>query len=262
MDRVTLTDRDRTALEFAAEHKLVLAAQVAVLLANSEEAAARRLRGLGAERLLIRDRPYEGRPPCYQATGRGLRVVGSPLSAPKPVDRQHYRHDVGVGWLWLAARAGVWGELAEVVSERTMRSRDGAAQHLPSTTAPERFGVRLGGYGPNGRPRLHYPDLLLVDRAGQRIAVELELSAKDRPRREKILAGYAADARIDGILYLADRPAVAAAIRASARRVGISDLVYVQPVRWGKGAPPATSDRAAIRSRQRPPARAAAEAGR
>ncbi|HWE32318.1 MAG TPA: hypothetical protein VG410_02470 [Solirubrobacteraceae bacterium] len=265
MDRLTtgkLSERDRAVLEFAAEHKLVLAAQVAVLLGVSEDAAARRMRGLRDHRLLFRDRPYERHPPCYQATERGLRAIGNPLRAPRSIDRQHYRHDVGVGWLWLAARAGVWGELAVVVSERTMRSRDGTAQQLPIATAPERFGVRLGGYGPGGRERLHYADLLLVDSAGHRIALELELSAKDRPRREKILAGYAADARIDAVLYLVDRPAVGAAVRESARRMQISDLVHVQPVRWGRDAPPAASRGAAIRSHRRTPARAAAQEGR
>ncbi len=255
-------DRDRATLVFAAEHKLVLAAQVGVLLGVSEQSAARRLRALGKARLVLEDRPYAGHPACYQVARAGLRAIGSRLGAPKPLDRAHYRHDVGVGWLWLAARAGVWGELAALVSERTMRSQDGVAQHRPVATASGRRGVRLGGYGPSGRERLHYPDLLLVDRDGRRIAVELELSAKDRPRREKILAGYAADARIDAVLYLVDRPAVGAAITASARRVGISDLVHVQPVQWGKDAPPAGRGRTAPRAHLRAPARAATEASR
>jgi hypothetical protein len=255
-------DRDRATLLFASEHKLVLATQVAVLLGVTEQSAARRLRALCDGGLAIDDRPYAGHPPCYQLTRSGLRAVGSRLGAPKRVDRAHYRHDVGVGWLWLAARAGVWGPLVAVVSERTMRSRDGTAQQVPAATAPQRHGVRLGGYGPGGRERLHYPDLLLVDRARHRIAVELELSAKDRPRREKILAGYAADARIDAILYLVDRPAVGAAIRASARRVGISDLVHVQPLRWGRDAPPAASERTPTRARRPTGTRAAAEPSR
>jgi hypothetical protein len=255
---VTISERDRAALEFAAEHKLVLAAQVGVLLRVSEQTAARRLRALRDGRLMVEDRPYAGHPSCYQVTAAGLRAIGGRIGAPKPIDRAHYRHDVGLGWLWLAARAGVWGELAAVVSERTMRSRDGSAQHLPAVTAPDRFGVRLGGYGPSGRERLHYPDLLLVDRHGHRIADELELSAKERPRREKILAGYAADPRIDAVLYLVDRPAVGAAISASARRFGISDLVHVQPVKWGNDAPPAASDRAATRTSRRAASRAQA----
>jgi hypothetical protein len=116
------------------------------------------------------------------------------------------------------------------------------------------------GQARRGRERTGYPDLLLIDRDGHRIAVELELSAKDRPRREKILAGYAADARIDAILYLVDRPAIGAAISASARRYGMSDLVHVQAVRWGKDAPPVMGDRAATRAAGRAPTRAATRA--
>jgi len=223
---VRITERDRLLLAFAAEHKLVLASQAKALLGTSLAAAARRLRALGADRLLDSDRPFDEQPLCYQVTREGLGVIESRLPAPRSVDRAGYRHDVGVGWLWLAGRAGVWGEMREVVSERAMRSRDGRS---PGT---ERFGVRLGGLGPGGRERFHYPDLLLVDPRGHRIAVELELTAKDRRRLEGILAGYAADPRVSAVLYLVDRPSVGRSIQASARALGISDLVHVQPVRW------------------------------
>jgi hypothetical protein len=199
------------------------------LLGSSEDAAARRLRNLRDDGLLREDRLYDGYPPCYQVTRAGLGATGSERRAPRAIDRAHYRHDVGVGWLYLAARAGA-------------------------------FGVRLGGTGPGGRERLHYPDLLLVDRNGRRIAVELELSAKDRRRREKILAGYAIDSRIDAVVYLVDRPAVGDAVRTSARQLGMSDLVHVQPVRWGKDAPPL--GRAPAVSRTRGPGPAAKAAAR
>jgi hypothetical protein len=229
------------------------------LLGSSEDAAARRLRNLRDDGLLREDRLYDGYPPCYQVTRAGLGATGSERRAPRAIDRAHYRHDVGVGWLYLAARAGAFGELREVVSERTMRSRDGVRE-TDRPLGPERFGVRLGGTGPGGRERLHYPDLLLVDRNGRRIAVELELSAKDRRRREKILAGYAIDSRIDAVVYLVDRPAVGDAVRTSARQLGMSDLVHVQPVRWGKDAPPL--GRAPAVSRTRGPGPAAKAAAR
>jgi hypothetical protein len=241
---VRITARDRLLLAFAAEHKLVLAAQAEALLGTSLAAAARRLRELRTGGVLVSDRPFDEQPPCFQVTRQGLGVIESRLPAPRSVDRAGYRHDVGVGWLWLAARAGVWGEMREVVSERSMRSRDG------KSSGAERFGVRLGGLGPGGRERLHYPDLLLVDPNGHRIAVELELSSKDRRRVEGILAGYAADPRIAAVLYLVDRPSVGRSIEASARALGISDLVHVQRARWGRDAPPAAAARAHQRARR------------
>jgi len=100
-----------------------------------------------------------------------------------------------------------------------------------------RHGVRLGGVGPNGRDRLHYPDMVVVTASGHRVAFELELSGKGRDRRERILAGYAADRRIDAVIYLVDRRAVGKLIERSAAAIGISDLVRVQSVRLDGSQP-------------------------
>ncbi len=254
-----ITEEDRELLAFAAEHKLVLAAQVKALRGSSLDAAARRLRALQSEGLLWRDRPFAEQASCFQITRPGLGAIESRLPAPKAVDRALYRHDVGVGWLWLAAWAGVWGEPREVVSERRMRSADGSRDARDPSASERRFGIRLGGAGAGGRERLHYPDLLLVDGAGNRIALELELSAKGRTRRETILAGYAADARIDAILYLVDRTEVGASVAGTARSFGIGDLVHVQPVRWGPAAPGRSAG--AGRAARHPRARARASPG-
>ena len=105
-----------------------------------------------------------------------------------------------------SGKAGAFGPLAEVVPERLMRSRD--ATGIGDRPRAERFGIALGGYGPDGRERTHYPDLLLISSDGDRIAVELELTPKGRARRERILTCYAIDPRIEAVLYLAGRPAV------------------------------------------------------
>ena len=64
-----------------------------------------------------------------------------------------------------------------------------------------------------GVRRLHYPDLLLVDPDGRRLAVELELTSKGRERRERILSGYAADRRFDGVMYVVESPRLAESIQ-------------------------------------------------
>jgi hypothetical protein len=244
-----ITERDAALLSFAAEHRLVLATQARALMGTSQAAAYRRLATLSGAGMLSRPPVLRDQPGCYQITAAGLAAIESEL--PKPRFNPHgYRHDVGVGWLWLAARVGAFGELRQLISERRMRSLDAVAEARGESTG-ERFGIRLGGSGPGGRARLHYPDLLLVDGTGRRVAVELELSAKGRTRREGIIAGYGADPRVDAVLYLCDTTAVQRAIRSAAARVGVAPLVHVQRLRWSAHRPGVHAPRA-LERRPRP----------
>ena len=125
-----------------------------------------------------------------------------------------------------------------------IRAPDALARPPPRRGAPSRFGVRLGGLGPGGRRAPPLPRPAARDRAGHRVAVELELTAKAPARREEILAGYAADPRIDAVLYLVDRPSVGRGDRPVGGGVGISDLVHVQHVSFpAHRAQPATLPR-------------------
>jgi hypothetical protein len=250
MGRAQLTETDRTVLRFAAEHRFVIAAQVAALLDVTEAAAEARLRRLGSGSHLRRHKELHRGPPWHQITAAGLRAAGSDLPAPRGFDLATHRHDAGLGWLMLAAQAGRFGPVEQIISERRMRSRDGRTQERA-----RRYGVYLGGVGAGGRDRMHYPDLVLVTRSGHRVAFELELSTKEVARRERILAGYAADRRIDGVVYLVERASVGRAIERSAARVGISHLVRVQRVSLGAGVPAPTSR---ARSARRTGARGAA----
>lgn len=220
-----LTERDVELLEFLAEHRLALPTHVAMLLGTSAAGATTRLNKLATAAMLKPQPAFPGEPRCYQITSRGLATIGSSLPAPK-VDLRAHEHDVGVAWLWLAARGGTFGPVREITSERRLRSHDGARDrdHEP-------LGVRLGGFGPHGRERLHYPDLVLRTADGRRVALELELTPKSRARLETILGGYGADPRFDGVVYLVDRPAVARSVQSAARRLGIAELVHVQRVR-------------------------------
>lgn len=221
-----LTERDRSLLAFIADHRLVLASQAQILLGASDSVTSARLRALSRGGYVTAHRLFHQQPGCYQVTRSGLAAIGSDLPRPR-IDLRSYMHDVGLGWLWLAARAGKFGPLSDVLSERQLRSRDG----LPGSGG-ERLGVRMFGFGPGGREQLHYPDLLLRTPDGKRIAIELELTAKGRTRREKILSGYAADRKIDAVVYLVNRPEVERSVTASARKLGIAELVHVQRFAW------------------------------
>ncbi len=235
-NRALITERDHVLLSFVAQHRLVLASHIQVLLGVSADAARARLQALRAAGMLAGERFFHGQPRCWWITRKGLAVIDSQLPPPR-TDLRSYRHDVGLAWLSLAAERGAFGQLREVISERTMRSRDGARAQssVHDGRREEPFGVRLGGVGPAGRERLHYPDLLLITSGGRRIGVELELTTKERARRERILSGYGADSRIDAVLYLADNSAVARAVEASAARLAITSMVHVQRVQWASG---------------------------
>jgi hypothetical protein len=247
-----ITDRDLDVLAFLAEHRLVMADHVRSLLGVSASVARRRLHALSELGLVSQRRLFHGQPSSYQITRHGLGAIHSALPPPR-LDWRSYAHDAGVAWIWLAAQRGAFGELREVVSERRMRSHDASARRRD-----EVLGVRLGGTGPAGGPRVHHPDLLLIDRQGRRIAVELELSSKGRDRRDRILRGYAADPRIDAVLYLVEDRRVGRSVQDSARRLGIAPLVHVQPVRWAAGRPPDAAGH--VRRRATTPKRARAAA--
>lgn len=238
-----LTDRDRLLLEFMAEHRIVLTHHVTRLLEVSPRAASDRLSGLASAGYVRRDSLFHRQAASHQITRKGLAVIDSDLRPPGR-DLRSYHHDIGVTWLWLAARAGMFGFLRAVVTERRMRWHDATEEGRGEPMA-----VYLGGVGPYRGRRLHYPDLLLVDHSGKRIAVELELTSKGRTRREGILSGYGADPRVEGVLYLAGNAAVARHVRDSARKLGISDRILVQRARLDSSTPaPAHESRTAQRA--------------
>jgi hypothetical protein len=211
-------------LAFLAEHRLARVDHLIALLGVGANGVAGCVDPLAAAQLVRIRNPFEGRPLTVQITGRGLGAIGSDLPTPS-FDWRGYAHDVGVAWVWLAARAGAFGELEAIVAERRMRSRDG-----PGRRSDPPLAVALGGVGPSGVERLHYPDLLLTTAAGRRVAVELELTAKAPARLEKILAGYGADPRVEVVLYLARARGVGDAVARAARRLGIPERVRVHSV--------------------------------
>jgi hypothetical protein len=229
-------------LRFAAEHRFVLAPQLARLEDRSLPSVQRTLRRLTAAGLLTSERPLRHEPAAHRVTRAGLAAAGSDLRAPRPIDLAEYRHDVGLAWLHVAAHRGRFGEVAQLVSERRMRSEDRRADRPPDTP---RHGVALW---PGRGPRLHYPDLALVTAGGHRVAFELELSTKAPAHRERILAAYGADPRVDVVVYLVPTRAAGEAILRSATRAGARDKLRVQRFAWADGRAPGEPPRAVRRS--------------
>jgi hypothetical protein len=246
-----------------AEHRLVLERQVERLVGAGDGKVRGRLRALASAGFAREGRAFDQR--FYQIRRSGLVAIDVELPEPR-FHLGGYKHDVGVAWLWLAARGGAFGPAREVLGERRLRSHDGVGER-----PAEPYGVRVGGCDRYGGERLHYPDLLLIDFHSRRLALELELTPKGRDKRELILAGYGADRRVDCVLYLVENHPRGRAIRRlvdqSARAAGLADLVrfqLVKPIRLTADDPGERQAAARRRTRADPrgPARQTVKATR
>ena len=124
--RVRLTDRDLELLAFLAEHRLVLADQSRRCWTSPPRRRAAAAASSRAAGYLERQHAFAGEPSCYQITRKGLAVIGSRSARAPSRPAPATTHDVGLAWLWLAARAGTFGPLREILAERQLRSRDGS----------------------------------------------------------------------------------------------------------------------------------------
>ena len=229
-----LTAQDGELLTFLADHRIALAGQLQVATGLSQATLRRRLRALVRTGLVAERQVLHRQPAAYLITPRGLGAIGSPLPRPE-LRLPGYVHDLGTAWVWLAARDGAFGPVREVLSERQLRSHDGLPRNPeapPAGVQSDRFAVRLFALGPGGRERLHYPDLLLHTPDGRRVALELELSAKSGARLDGILAGYAADRRIDAVVYVLGDDRIETKVRDAAARAAASDKVFIHRFAW------------------------------
>lgn len=229
-----LTDRDLELLGFVAAHRFVLAAHVHEWIGADRSVAYRRLGALVDAGLLRYERIFHAQSGIFQITNGGLAVIDSHLPRPT-IDLRTYRHEIGVVWLWLAARAKAFGEVDSLLSEREMRSHD-----QRSDVDGTRFAATIDGYDRAGRPRVHHPDVLIIGPDRSQIALELELSMKGRQRLEQILLAYAIDQRIRQVVYLTDQAGVATAINQAVEQLNLRDRVVV---RYFPGSPAARDQR-------------------
>lgn len=203
----------------------MLACQAHAFLRCDRAVAYRRLDGLQRAGLLSYQRIFHAQPGLFQITHGGLGLIDSELPRPT-VDLRTYRHDIGTTWLWLTAHAGRYGPCTELWSERELRSH-----HLrQAESADDPFAVARDGHDRSGRPRVHHPDVLVLDFDGLGTALELELTIKARPRLERILLGYGCSPRIHRVVYVTDSRGVARVIGGLVSSFGLDGQVSVQYV--------------------------------
>jgi hypothetical protein len=140
-----------------------------------------RIDGLVSQRLLVRSEEFRVKP-IYFATSRGARLAGVGLRAVAQIDENDVYHDltvVDVADYLIANEPGTHWQ-----TERELRS-----------LAARRRRKSRGSTGG------HYPDGMLIDSCGRRIAIEVELSRKSPERYSKILHWYAEQPDIDGLRW-------------------------------------------------------------
>ena len=160
-----------------------------------------------AERGLVH-RIYDREGSLVAITMAGRRAVRPDLSDPRPprvgpAGSTGSAHSRAVSWVaaLLSLRGLDW------VSDREARSR-------PEWQVPVIWNQR----------RRHRPDLG-TDRGGQRVAIEVELTAKAPARLRSILYGYEAQIaqrRLAGVIYITTHPGVRRGIERAAAAAGLA----------------------------------------
>lgn len=109
-----------------------------------------------------------------------------------------------------------------LLSDREHRAAESAAAQ-PIASA-------IIGSHQNGHRGLHRPDFVLVRRGGGEIvAIEVELTLKNRKRLERILRGYLRNQNVTMVRYHATQP-IAEAVRRAACAVGADSIVELAPL--------------------------------
>jgi hypothetical protein len=141
-------------------------------------------------RLVRRHSLLRGVPALLAATAEGHRLVGSGLSVARisPASARH--------WIECSRVAATLTQRhpdARLLSEAELRLRE-------ELTGRALASAQLGEL-PDGRPRLHRPDLVLTSHAG-RTAVEVELTLKASRRLRAIISAWRRASCVSQVLYI------------------------------------------------------------
>jgi hypothetical protein len=157
--------------------RFVSAGCLARRLGVSVQQARGRLRRLAARGLVDRARAHRAEDYLWFATSKGSLLTGGERRRAPRAEVQR-EHELAI--VELVASLGRDHPQARVLTERECR-------HAERLHPDDRFSVELASdrFG----SRRHWPDTVLLD-GDERVAFEVELTAKSTPRLTAILAGY------------------------------------------------------------------------
>jgi hypothetical protein len=191
-----LTERDGEILRWMTRHGVVTAELVGRRFfwrsaANDygKWAAYRRLRALRELALTLSDKPFADLPAVLRVTREGARIADVGLR-PAPLVLSELRHSLAVVWLTeylLAENAG-----AELTTERELRAeryrelRDGVREVEEGRASDALLRIPSNGPGAEGITT---------------VAIELDLSRKDRRAAERMIRQYDHESDIDKVWW-------------------------------------------------------------
>lgn len=209
--------RDRAIVHWLGRHGAATLAQVRERFALSRTVAYRRLAACVEAGLVERVQLLHGQPALLRATARGLRYAGLSLPvarlSPELVD--HW-----VACAWAAIRVPRRPDEA-LLSERELRFQERAeGRSIASATVGEL---------PDGSPRLHRPDLVLVGARGV-VAIEVELTPKTPRRLERIVRAWCRARPVESTRYYAPAGTVTRGLERAVERVRGEDRIEIRPL--------------------------------
>ena len=211
-----LTKTDQEIVRWLGRIGAASADHVMERFAMSRSWAYERLSSLVRDGLLEQKTLLHRQPGLYLATAEGLRWTQQEHLSVYRVSPGSFRHanEIASVSVPLAGLLPEWRQL----SERELRIAEGDELRLIAS-------VKVGEL-PGGRPALHRPDLALVHRDKQVLAIEVELSVKAAPRLQAIARAYARARYITHVYYLTE-PAPARALSRAITSVRAQDKITV-----------------------------------
>ena len=181
--------RDRELVEWVGRLGAVEARQVGVKFSVERSAAYELIARLIKAGLLERVQMIYGEPSLIRATQTGIAFagLGLPLATIRIGELHHWIACADVV-LWAERRYGN----DAVLSEREIRFQEKLERRAVAS-------AKLGEL-PDGRPRLHRPDLV-VDRGDGLVAIEVELTPKAPARLRAIVRAWRRAACVERVVY-------------------------------------------------------------
>ena len=215
-----LTQRDIAIAEWVGRQGAVRAEHVMARFSIGRTAAYRRLHQLVDFGLLQRHRLLYRDGGLLTATAEGLRCAGLDRLTPARISLALVPH--------MIASAAFAADLEpRLVDEQLLSDREHRAAEI---AAGEPIASAIIGAPRSGHEGLHRPDFALIKRdRGDVVAVEIELTLKNRTRLERILRGYLRNQNVAVVRYHARRE-IAEAVERVARAVGAEGILELAPL--------------------------------